>query len=134
MFMGRKQHTERTDFNATLIYTNGVFDTKRKLANRAIKAMSDIQFGIDQGTIRSSFELASSELRDGRTLIQTIYEDGYVKFNDGYYVVEIDDYILYVDFTSFAVNDMIQAGIISPDGIYKYMTNEGLKSYGDFEK
>lgn len=74
------------------------FDTNRKLANRALKAMSDI-LDYDCGTIRNPYELASSILEDGRTLIQTIYEDGEVDYADGYFVVEVDHDFMYVDIT-----------------------------------
>nr|DAT83501.1 MAG TPA: hypothetical protein [Caudoviricetes sp.] len=33
----------------------------------------------DNGTIRKPYELASSVLKDGRTLIQAIYEDGEIQ-------------------------------------------------------
>ena len=91
---------------ATHIYTEE-FNTNRKLANRALKAMSDIQ-GFDNGTIRNPNDLASSFMKDGRTLIQAIYEDGYVMYNDGFYIVEVDEFCLYVDVTSMAINDCIE--------------------------
>lgn len=97
----------------THIYTEN-YTTNRQLANRALKAMSDLQ-GFSNGTIRKPNDLASSILEDGRTLIQTIYEDGYVQFNDGFNIVEVDDYVMYVDFTAFAVNEM---GGIDYDYIY----------------
>lgn len=81
------------------------FSTRRKVANRVLKAMNDIT-GIDNGTIRNPYELASSVMPDGRTLIQTIYEDGYVMYNDGWYIVELDDEMLYVDLTSMATSEM----------------------------
>lgn len=74
------------------------YDTRRKLANRALKAMNDIT-ECDNGTIRNPYELASSVLKDGRTLIETIYEDGKAIYNDGFYIVEIDEYCMYVDVT-----------------------------------
>lgn len=89
---------------ATYIYNNG-FDTPRKLANRVLKALSDIQ-EYNNGTIRNPVELASSIMPDGRTLIQTIYEDGEIEFNDGCYVVEVNDFHIYVDLTGLAVNQM----------------------------
>lgn len=81
------------------------YDTRRKLANASLKAMTNIT-GCDNGTVRNPYELASSILKDGRTLIQTIYEDGEVKYNDGWYVVEVDEYCMYVDITGFAQNEM----------------------------
>lgn len=89
---------------STHIYTEK-FDTRRKLANRALKAMNNIS-DCDNGTIRNPYELASSVLKDGRTLIQTIYEDGYVMYNDGWYIVEVDEFCMYVDFTAFACKEM----------------------------
>lgn len=101
--------------NATYIYTEK-FDTRRKLANRALKAMSDI-CNADNGTIRNPHELASSVMADGRTLIQAIYEDGEVMYNDGWYIVEVEESgVLYVDFTSFAVNEMKANGEIGEEG------------------
>lgn len=90
--------------NATYIYTEK-FDTNRKLANRALKAMSQI-CDADNGTIRNSHELASSVMPDGRTLIQTIYEDGEVMFNDGWYIVEVDDFKMFVALTAYAEKEV----------------------------
>ena len=90
--------------NATYIYTNK-FDTNRKLANRALKAMNQI-CDADNGTICNPYELASSVMRDGRTLIQTIYEDGEVRYNDGWYIVEVDDFQMYVNITGIAVKEV----------------------------
>ena len=81
------------------------FNTRRKLANRVLKAMNDIT-ECDNGTIRNPYELASSVLKDGRTLIETIYEDGEVMYNDGWYIVEVDEYCMYIDVTTFATNEM----------------------------
>lgn len=80
-------------------------NTNRKVANRALKAFNDIT-ECDNGTIKNSYELASSTLKDGRTLIQAIYEDGEVIYNDGWYVVELVDGILYVDLTGLACREM----------------------------
>lgn len=81
------------------------YDTRRKLANRVLKAMNDIS-ECDNGTIRNPYELASIVLPDGRTLIETIYEDGEVMYNDGWYIVEVDEYCMYVDLTGFACKEM----------------------------
>lgn len=60
----------------------------------------------EQGTISDPYELASSSMKDGRTLIQTIYEDGYVMYNDGWFIVECDeDGCLYVDVTGLAMKE-----------------------------
>jgi len=79
--------------------------TNRQLANEALKAMSLI-CDYNNGTINDPCELASSKLEDRRTLIQTVYEDGYVRYNDGWYIVEVDDYTIYVDVTGFALKVM----------------------------
>lgn len=45
-------------------------------------------------------------MKDGRTLIQTIYEDGYVMYNDGWFIVECEeDGCLYVDVTGTAIRE-----------------------------
>lgn len=68
--------------------------------------MSDI-CDYNNGTIRNPYELASLSMKDGRTLIQTIYEDGYVMYNDGWFIVEVDeDAMIYVDFTGLAMQEM----------------------------
>ena len=36
---------------------------------------------------------------NGRTILETIYQDGYLRFNNGWFIVEVDDYSLYVDVT-----------------------------------
>lgn len=99
------------------------YNTRRKLANRALKAMSDIQGGYDQGTIRNPYELASNTMKDGRTLIQTIYEDGYVMYNDGFNIVEVDENgFMYVDVTGLAMRDCAEEY-----GNMTYIVSEGLE-------
>ena len=79
--------------------------SRRQLAKVALVAMARIQQA-EQGTITCPFELASSFMKDGRTLIQTIYEDGYVMYNDGWFIVECEeDGCLYVDVTGFAMRE-----------------------------
>lgn len=90
-------------------------NTNRKLANRVLKALNDIT-DYDNGTIKNPYELASAVMEDGRTLIQTIYEDGEICYNNGWYVVELSGGILYVDITGKAVSDM---GITN----YPYITD-----------
>lgn len=98
------------------------FNTRRKLANRALKAMSDI-CDYNNGTIRNPYELASSSMKDGRTLIQTIYEDGYVMYNDGWFIVEVDeDAVIYVDFTGIAMREMAEE-----------LSEKGLGEISDYE-
>lgn len=101
------------------------YDTQRKFTNRCLKAMSDI-CGYTNGTLRNPYELASSSMRDGRTLIQTIHEDGYVMYNDGWYIVEAEyeegGYSsLYVDVTGIATRECD-----SYDNM-KYVVTEGLQ-------
>lgn len=79
--------------------------SRRQLAKVCLIAMARIQQA-EQGTITCPYDLASSSMRDGRTLIQTIYEDGYVMYNDGWFIVECDkEGCLYVDVTGRAVRD-----------------------------
>lgn len=85
--------------------------TARQIVNQALKAMSDIT-EFDNGTLRNPSELASSFLCDGRTLIETIHQDGYVRYNDGWYIVEVDDYCLYVDLTSYAIKEMFGEDVL----------------------
>lgn len=79
--------------------------SRRQLAKVALVAMARIQQA-EQGTITCPYELASSSMKDGRTLIRTIYEDGYVMYNDGWFIVECEeDGCLYVDVTGFAMRE-----------------------------
>lgn len=79
--------------------------SRRQLVKVALVAMARIQQA-EQGTITCPYELASSSMKDGRTLIQTIYEDGYVMYNDGWFIVECEeDGCLYVDVTGFAMRE-----------------------------
>lgn len=79
--------------------------SRRQLAKVALVAMARIQQA-EQGAITCPYELASSSMKDGRTLIQTIYEDGYVMYNDGWFIVECEeDGCLYVDVTGFAMRE-----------------------------
>ena len=78
--------------------------TNRKLANRVLKALNDLT-ECDNGTIRHPYEIASVRMPDGRTLIETLYEDGEIQYNDGYVIVEADEYTIYVDYTTRAVNE-----------------------------
>ena len=77
--------------------------SRKSLAEVCLKAMARIQ-QCEQGTITNPYDLASSAMKDGRTLIQTIYEDGRVMYNDGWFIVEVEeDGCLYVDVTGIAV-------------------------------
>ena len=89
---------------ATMRYVDNI-KSRRELAKVALVAMARISQA-PQGTISDPAELASSSMRDGRTLIQTIYEDGYVMYNDGWFIVEVDeDGLLYVDVTGLALKE-----------------------------
>lgn len=90
-------------------------NTNRKLANRVIKALNDLT-DCDNGTIRHPYELASVRMSDDRTLIETLYEDGKIQYNDGYMIVEADEYTIYVDYTTRAVHEFELPG-------YGYITN-----------
>lgn len=80
-------------------------NTRRELAKVALVAMARI-CQAPCGTITDPYELASSYMPDGRSLIQTIYEDGYVQYSDGWFIVECDEEgTLYVDVTGIAMRD-----------------------------
>ena len=95
--------------------------TTKQVVNQALKAMSEIT-GCDNGTLRNPLELASSRLPDGRTLIESIYEDDSVRYNDGWFIVEVDDYKMYVDLTASAIREEfgVQDGEQVP---YEYIGN-----------
>ena len=79
--------------------------SRRQLAKVALVAMARINQA-EQGTITYPCGLASSSMKDGRTLIQTIYEDGYVIYNDGWFIVKLyEDGCFYVDVTGKAVRE-----------------------------
>lgn len=104
---------------ATHIYVEGL--SRIQLANEALKAMARINQA-EQGSIRESYELASSTMRDRRTLIETIYEDGYVMYNDGWFIVECDENgTLYVDVTGLAMKECPEYDDM------KYVVSEGLE-------
>lgn len=85
-------------------YVDNIKD-RRQLAKVCLVAMARINQA-EQGTITEPYELASSTMKDGRTLIQTIYENGYVMYNDGWFIVECDeDGTLYVDVTGAATRE-----------------------------
>lgn len=88
---------------ATDIYTER-FKTKLQLAKRVLKAIEDIQ-GYEAGTLEKPSNLAATPMEDGRTLIQTVLEDGMVEYNDGFFIVEVNDVYLYVDVTGVALRE-----------------------------
>ena len=79
-------------------------NTYRKLANSVIKALNNLT-ECNNGTIRNPYEAASIVLPDGRKLIEAVYEDGEIHYNDGYMIVEADSYTIYVDYTTRAVRE-----------------------------
>ena len=126
--------TERYKPKATHVWVDELKDNKEK-ALRAMQAMKDIQGGYTQGTLTKPFELASSTVKkndEGRwvsningdkMLIQAILTGEEVDYNDGWYIVETDGDVLYVDVTGLAMKE-------DPDG-YKdmeYIASEGLEN------
>lgn len=105
--MKGQRYYKNLDFSkpvATHRYVDNI-KSRRELAKVALVAMARINQA-EQGTITCPCELASSSMKDGRTLIQTIYEDGYVMYNDGWFIVECDeDGTLYVDVTGAALKE-----------------------------
>lgn len=105
--MKGQRYYKNLDFSkpvATHRYVDNI-KSRRELAKVCLVAMARIQ-QYEQGSISDPCELASSTLKDGRTLIQTIYEDGYVMYNDGWFIVECDgEGCLYVDVTGRAVRE-----------------------------
>ena len=79
--------------------------TNRQLANMALKAMS-LLIDYSCGTVKNPCELPSIQLNDGRSIIETIYQDGFIRYNDGWYIVEVDEYSMYIDYTGYALNEM----------------------------
>lgn len=78
--MKGSRYYRNLDFNkpiGTHRYVDNIKD-RRQLAKVCLVAMARINQA-EQGTITEPYELASSTMKDGRTLIQTIYEDGYIK-------------------------------------------------------
>lgn len=88
---------------STHIYTEG--KTNRQIAQMCMVAFKNIG-DAPQGTISNPFELASTKMLDGRTLIQTILDDGGINYNDGWFIVDVDGFCMYVDVTQTALNEM----------------------------
>lgn len=105
---------------ATHIRIEGLSNEER--ANRVMAALQDIQGGASQGTVKRPNDLASSMVvkdnqydyyvyanqsrqKDEMTLIEAIRRGEDVRYNDGWYVVEVDDYFLYVDVTGIATTE-----------------------------
>lgn len=105
--MKGKRYYKNLDFSkpvGTHCYVDNI-TSRRELAKVCLIAMARINQS-EQGTITDQYNLASSTMKDGRTLIQTIYEDGYVMYNDGWFIVECDeDGCLYVDVTGLAIKE-----------------------------
>lgn len=113
---------------ATLRYVDNI-KSRRALAKVALVAMARICQS-PCGTITDPSELASSRIRQGdseRTLIQCIYEDGYVQYNDGWFIVECDeDGTLYVDVTGAALREC--SDVYSD---MKYVGDKDLTNYNE---
>ena len=75
-----------------------------KLANRVLRAMRQLT-GCNCGTVSNPMDEASYQMADGRTIMQTIKEDGYIMYNDGYLIVECDYYTIYVDYSGRAAKE-----------------------------
>jgi hypothetical protein len=89
---------------ATHLYTEG--KTRRQVVNMALNAMARIE-DCDQGTRANPVNLASTVIRDcGKTIIQIIHEDGCIQYNDGWFIVEVDDFCMYVDITGIALKEL----------------------------
>lgn len=74
--MKGSRYYRNLDFNkpiGTHRYVDNIKD-RRQLAKVCLVAMARINQA-EQGTITEPYELASSTMKDGRTLIQTIYKD-----------------------------------------------------------
>lgn len=89
-------------YTYTHIITEGL--TNRQLCNKVLKALKDLT-GLDQGTMNCPFEDASTHLSDNRTIMQTIKEDGHLRYSDGYLTVEVDYYCVYVDYSQRAIKE-----------------------------
>ena len=100
-----RRNSQNFDFSkpvATHIYVNGIKSNRKNLAKAALDAMARIS-QCPQGTVAHPLNLASALMPDGRSLIKTIYQDGYVMYNDGWFVVEYNsEGFLYVDVTKSA--------------------------------
>lgn len=109
--MQGKRYYKNLDFSAPVATHKSVkYSSMRDLAKKCLVAMARINQS-EQGTIFNPYDLSSSSMPDGRTLIQTIYEDGYVMYNDGWFIVEVDntwgenEAMIYVDVTGVALRE-----------------------------
>lgn len=96
-----------------ITYENKTYKQIAQMVLVALKNLTDT----DQGTISNPVNESSIVLDNKNTLIETIKTDGFIRFNDGYMIVECDDYCLYVDYTSKALLEWN----LPTD--YKYRTN-----------
>lgn len=108
--MQGKRYYKNLDFSTPVATHKSVkYSSMRDLAKKCLVAMARINQS-EQGTIFNPYDLSSS-MPDGRTLIQTIYEDGYVMYNDGWFIVEVDntwgenEAMIYVDVTGVALRE-----------------------------
>lgn len=95
------------------------FNDRRDIALRTMQAMKDIQGGYRQGTLTNTVELASSSVgknseydywessgvTERKNIIQAILDGDTIRYNDGWYIVEVDDDFIYVDVTGTAMAD-----------------------------
>ena len=104
----KKKYVNKTEPRYKPIATHistSYFKDNKAIALRAMQAMKDIQGGYAQGTLTRPVELASSEMTDkgNKTIAQALLDGDEIRYNDGWYIVEVDDDYIYVDITSYAV-------------------------------
>lgn len=105
----KKKYVNKTESSyepmATHISTS-YFEDNKALALRVMQAMKDIQGGYAQGTLTRPAELASSEVdRNGKTIAQALLDGDEIRYNDGWYIVEVDADYIYVDVTGNAMSN-----------------------------
>lgn len=129
--MQGKRYYKNLDFSAPVAtYKSVKYSSMRDLAKKCLVAMARINQA-EQGSISNPMELASSTMKDGRTLIQTIYEDGYVMYNDGWFIVEVDntwgeaEAMVYVDVTGLALKECPEYKNM------RYMLDEYTKEFAE---
>lgn len=120
----------KLSYQATHITVDNL-DTPYKRVYSSLKAMTNI-VGYSNGTLRNPSELASSEVNlyqmkggwikasssipynakpVGKcNLIEAVFAGYEVEYNDGWFIFEIDEDYMYVDFTAFATRKMKENG------------------------
>lgn len=104
----KKKYVNKTEPKYEPIATHistSYFKDNKAIALRAMQAMKDIQGGYAQGTLTRPVELASSEMTDkgNKTIAQALLDGDEIRYNDGWYIVEVDGDFIYVDITGYAV-------------------------------